>query len=102
MEWRSARGEGVTMLIARPTTLAGIFDALDELSGAHHDLHLNRISVRPDDIVLSAEQAAADRLTRTDDHQCVATRASRGSEREDHHGAGRRTNRGETRGQAPR
>jgi hypothetical protein len=47
------------MLNARPTTLAGIFDALDELSGAHHDLPLNRISVRPDDIVLSAEQAAA-------------------------------------------
>jgi hypothetical protein len=47
------------MLIARPRTLAGIFDALDELPGAHHDLPLNRISVRPDDLVLSAEQAAA-------------------------------------------
>jgi hypothetical protein len=39
------------MLIARPTTLAAIFDALTGLP-------LNRISARPDDIALSAEPAA--------------------------------------------
>jgi hypothetical protein len=47
-----ARGEEVTMLVAGPTTLAAIFDALTGLS-------LNRIPVRPDDIALSAEPAAA-------------------------------------------
>jgi hypothetical protein len=40
------------MLIARPTTLATIFDAL---TGSP----LNRIPVRPDDIALSAEPAAS-------------------------------------------
>ena len=50
------RGEEVTMLIARPTALAGIFDVLNEMPGAES---LNRIPVRPDDIALSAEPAAS-------------------------------------------
>jgi xanthine dehydrogenase iron-sulfur cluster and FAD-binding subunit A len=84
VERRPARGEGVTMLIARPTTLAAIFDALDELHGAHllaggtdfmvevnstgalpaairraTGLPLNRIPVRLNDIAPSAEPAAS-------------------------------------------
>ena len=67
------------MLIARPTTLAAIFDALDELPTAHllaggtdpivevnfaairqaAGLPLNRIPVPPDDIALSAELAVS-------------------------------------------
>jgi hypothetical protein len=63
----SRRGEEVTVLVARPTTLAGVFDALDQLLSAHMVVgcadyvlptSLNPIRVRPDDIAMSAEPAA--------------------------------------------
>jgi len=56
VEPRPARGEEVTMLVARPTTLSGVFD-VDALPAT--GLPLNRTSVRPDDIALSAEPAAS-------------------------------------------
>jgi hypothetical protein len=61
------RGEEVTVLVARPTTLAGVLDALDELPSAHVlagcsdyvPTSLNPIPLRPDDIAFSAEAAAS-------------------------------------------
>jgi hypothetical protein len=62
------RGEEVTVLVARPTTLAGVFDALDQLTSAHllvgctHYVlptSLNPIRVRPDYIALSVKPAAS-------------------------------------------
>jgi len=44
------------MLVARPTTLSGVYD-VDALPAT--GLLLNRTSVRPDDIALSAEPAAS-------------------------------------------
>ena len=56
------------MLVARPTTLAGFFDVLDQLPNAHMlvgctdyvlPTSLNPIRVRPGDIAMSAEPAAS-------------------------------------------
>ena len=44
------------MLVARPTTLSGVYD-VDALPAT--GLPLNRTSVRPGDIALSAEPAAS-------------------------------------------
>ncbi|HET8914104.1 MAG TPA: hypothetical protein VFM91_00230 [Propionibacteriaceae bacterium] len=52
----SRRGEKVTMLVAKPTTLSGVFD-VDALLAT--GLPLNRTPVRPDDIALSAKPAAS-------------------------------------------
>ena len=56
------------MLVARPTTLSGVFDVVDQLPSAHMlvgctdyilPTSLNPFPVRPDDIALSAEPAAS-------------------------------------------
>jgi hypothetical protein len=56
------------VLVARPTTLAAVFDALDQLPSAHMLVGctdyvlptvLNPIRVRPGDIAISAEPAAS-------------------------------------------
>lgn len=56
------------MLVARPTTLAGVFDVLDQLPNAHMlvgctdyvlPTSLNPFRVRLDDIARSAEPAAS-------------------------------------------
>ena len=56
------------MLVARGTTLAGIFDAVDQLPSAHMlvgctdyilPTSLNPFRVQPDDIAMSTEPAAS-------------------------------------------
>ena len=67
MRWLP-RGEEVTVLVARPTTLAGVCNALDELPNTHMLVGcthyvlprpLNPHPVPPADIALSAEPAAS-------------------------------------------
>jgi hypothetical protein len=67
VRWLPGGGEEVTVLVARPTTLAGVFDAFDQLANARMlvgctdyvlPTSLNPIRVRPGDIAMSAEPAS--------------------------------------------